>query len=155
MLRKVRIGSVGIGTALLLVLLAAAPGSAARASNEITVTAADYAFAGIPASLPAGRTFFALRNEGKVRHELSIVRLKAGVTAEEAIATIKAGGRRRDSTDGAAVLVIAAPGDEAARARVVVDLKQGETYLVVCTLKDKPDTPPHIMLGMYTSFRVE
>lgn len=147
---------VSVGASVgFVALLGAFMGTAPSVPVEITVTATDYAFAGVPATVRPGSTFFAFRNEGKVRHELSIVRLKDGVTPDQAVTVIKTGGRRRDSTDGAALIVVAAPGDESSRARLVFDLKRGETYLVVCTLKDKPDMPPHIMFGMYASFRVE
>jgi len=29
------------------------------------------------------------------------------------------------------------------------------SFFVFCNLKDKPDAPSHVMLGMYTAFHVE
>ena len=153
---RVRLKKEGLKLAISVALLA--PLTAFKAtphSAEITVTGKDYSFSGLPATLPAGQTFFAFKNDGKVRHELSVARLKPGVSPEDAIAAIKTGGRRRDYIEGAAVLIVAGPGEESGRARIVIDLKKGETYVVVCTLKDKPEMPPHVMFGMYASFRVE
>lgn len=124
-------------------------------ATRLSITGNDYAFVGVPVSVRAGQVFFSFTNKGKVRHEMALTRVKEGVTAEAAIAGVKGGGRRRDFVEGAAVLVVAAPGEESSRARLVLDVRKGETYLVSCTLKDSPDAVPHIMLGMYTSFRVE
>lgn len=60
-------------------------------TNEVTVVGTDYAFQ-VPATLPAGRTLFALENRGRVDHELILARLKPGVTMQQALETQRAGG---------------------------------------------------------------
>ncbi|MBA3646384.1 MAG: hypothetical protein H0W63_09420 [Gemmatimonadaceae bacterium] len=109
----------------------------------------------MPSKLRPGLTLFAFRNVGTVRHEMSVARIKAGFTPDSVFADIKAGSKRRNFVDGMAAIVIGAPGEDPARARVAFDLRKGETYIVICTLKDNPDAPQHVMLGMFASFRVE
>jgi hypothetical protein len=123
-------------------------------ATQVTIVGTDYAFVGIPEKIRAGQAFFAFRNEGKVRHELSFARLKPGISADSVLAEMRSGGRRRNFIDGSGALIVSAPGEESSRARIVLDLKKGENYIVTCTLKDTPDAPPHLMLGMYATFRV-
>ena len=71
--------------ALLLSVCLVAPAAAQRASKpkQIDVVANDYAFLPLPASLSAGPTVFTFANQGKVFHEVHIVRLKAGASVAE------------------------------------------------------------------------
>lgn len=138
--------------ALALVATASAPGYSQPA--EVKIAGNDYAFIGVPEKLPPGRTFFVFENRGKVRHEMTISRLKAGLTVQQAFEQLKTGGRRRDFAEGAAAMIISMPGEASDRVRLALDLKAGESYLVVCMLRETPDSPPHTMLGMYASFTV-
>ncbi len=140
---------------MVTLLGASIPTRGRPARTEITITGTDYAFIGVPEKLPAGQAFFAFKNAGKVRHELSIARLKTGFSADSAFAVLKRGPGPRNFVHGNAALIIGGPGQDPLRARVVFDLRKGETYIIICTLRDSPDAPPHSMLGMYATFRVE
>jgi len=36
-----------------------------------------------------------------------------------------------------------------------VKLERGQTYMIMCNLRDKPEKPAHVALGMFTSFQVK
>lgn len=141
--------------ALLLVLLAPLAGSGARRSppQAVLVVGTDYAFQ-LPDQIRPGETLFAFENRGSVRHEMSIVQLKAGFQSDSVLAAIVAGSPRRNFVDGQGALIIGRPG-ELPGPRLWMDLQSGRTYLVLCTLRDTQDAKTHVMLGMFASFRVE
>lgn len=135
------------------------PADAARrgqmpAPVQIEVVASDYAFSPLPAHIRRGATIFAFANHGKFRHEVSIARLRAGSSVEEVIKTLRDGGRQRDIIERSVGILIAGPG-KSPDGRILVDLVPGATYVLVCNLKNTPDSPGHLMFGMYTSFRAE
>jgi hypothetical protein len=119
---------------------------------HVSVVGTDYAFSQLPATLPAGPTVFSFENRGKVRHEMSMVLLKPGITLKQILDRpgTATGRRVAESLTG---LLIARPG-EAGGGRLLVDLRPGQRYLVFCSLKDMPDSEPHLMLGMVTIFEV-
>src|SRR4051812_9578562 len=57
--------------------------AAADTLPRIRVTGNDYAFIHLPSTIRAGRTLFSFTNTGKVKHEMSVVLMKPGVTAQE------------------------------------------------------------------------
>ncbi len=141
---------------LALLLVATAGYTAAvpsRPPQNVRVVGTDYAFE-LPRGIRAGETLFAFENHGTVRHEMSIALLKDGVVLDSVLQGLVTGARRRDFVDGQAALIVAAPG-EPPGPQLWLDLQRGRTYLVVCTLRDAPDRPPHTMLGMVSSFRAE
>jgi hypothetical protein len=105
----------------------------------------DYAYQA-PTTLPAGLTAFAFENHGKVRHELAILRLKPGVTADSLTHVIDSAPARRALTEGAGVL-FAEPG-QSSLGRLLVELTAGRTYILFCNFQDMPDKPRHMMMGM-------
>lgn len=119
---------------------------------QIDVTANDYAFAPLPEAIKPGPTAFTFANHGKVQHELAIARLRHGVTLDDVLKGIKAGGRPRDFSERSVGILVAAPG-QSPEGQLLVDLRQGETYLVYCNFRDTPEAPFHMMLGMYTTFQ--
>jgi hypothetical protein len=119
--------------------------------TQIDVVANDYAFMPLPRINP-GPTTFTFANKGKVLHELALGRLKHGVTPDDVLKGVKAGGRPRDFLERSVGILMAGPG-QSPEGRLLVDLKQGETYLLFCNFRDTPEAPMHVMLGMYTSFR--
>jgi len=142
-------GSAGV---LLLMLTALRPGLEARKDlepREITVTANDYAFMPLP-PIRSGPTVFSFVNQGKVDHEVSIVRLKATANVETYVKT-PPGPDRRGQVERSVGILIAAPGGRP-DGKIWVDLTKGATYVVLCNFRDKPDAPQHSTLGMYTSF---
>ena len=121
-------------------------------ARQVDIVANDYTFLPLPQTIPAGPTLFGFTNQGKVQHEVSLVRLKRGVTVDQVVKAVQAGERARQFVDRSVGILIAGPG-LSPDGRLLVDLRVGETYLLLCTLRDNPDAPPHIMLGMFTSFR--
>ena len=120
----------------------------------IDVIASDYAFTALPARIAAGPTMFTFANHGKVQHEMSIGRLKSGATIQDVLKVSKAGGRLRDLIERSVGILLAGPG-KSPDGRLWVDLLPGQTYIVICNLKDTPASAPHMTMGMYTTFRPE
>jgi hypothetical protein len=125
---------------------------AAQAPKPVPVTAHDYAFSA-PDTLQAGPTVISLHNAGTVRHELVILWLKEGRTLSE---YIKAGTveERRALQAGVVGLIVAWPG-EPAPGRILADLQKGRDYVLICTLQDAPDKPPHARLGMVSMLHIK
>ena len=139
-----------------LVLFAALPLAAQTVTAEhgltpeIQVTANDYAFTPLPANIHHGATLFSFANNGKVRHELSIGRLKSTASVEQFL-KMDAGPERAALIDRSVGILIAGPG-KSPDGKLLVDLRKGATYIVYCNLVDKPGAPAHLSMGMYTSF---
>lgn len=127
--------------------------SGPRAPAHVPVVANDYAFIGFPTTIAAGPTEFSFENRGKVRHEMSVVLLRPGVTVQQVLEAGPGAASSRLMADQIIGILIARPG-EAAGGRLSVDLQSGRRYLVVCSLKNSPTDKPHAMLGMITSFDV-
>ena len=145
------IGSTPAGL-LLLALVALRPGSEPRKRmelQEITVAATDYAFLPLP-EIKSGPTLFSFVNQGKVNHEVAIVRLKATSVVDTYVKT-PPGPERTAQAERSVGILVAAPGKNP-DGKIWVDLTKGATYVVLCNFRDKPDMPQHITLGMYTSF---
>jgi hypothetical protein len=119
---------------------------------RIAVIGNDYAFSQLPATVPAGPTLFSFENRGKVRHEMSMILLKPGVTLQQ-ILDLPGSATGRATAESLIGLLIARPG-EAGGGQLLVDLRVGQRYLVVCSLKDMPEGQPHAKLGMVTIFEV-
>ena len=124
----------------------------AKAPAEVAVVANEYAFLGFPATIAAGPTFFSFENRGDVRHEMSIILLKPGLTVKDVLAAggAAAGPKIAESLIG----LLVARKHESAGGKLFVELKSGQRYLVICNLKNTPDADPHSKLGMVTSFDV-
>jgi hypothetical protein len=138
---------------ILLVALVAkvAIAQQAKAPAEVAVVANEYAFVGFPTTIAPGPTFFSFENRGQVKHEMSIVLLKPGVTMKDAVTAGSASGPKiAESLIG----LLIARKHEAAGGKLFVELKSGQHYLVICNLKDNPEAEPHAKLGMVTSFDV-
>lgn len=134
----------------LLFACAAAHGTAGGqqatiAPARVAIVGNDYAFIAPPASLSQGPTLFAFENRGKVRHELSIIRMKDGVTLKQLTDGEVAPTAKAVADDLVGVLV-ARPG-QSAGGQLFVELRPGR-YLIFCTLKDQPDAQPHLRMGM-------
>jgi len=131
-----------------------------------TIVGMDYAFR-YPHTVSPGRHTFVFRNEGKVRHEMTIALLAKGVTLERFLDVLKAGGDTRplieeESRPRAEVpvqlhfpkgLLHARPG-KASLGRLEVDLLPSRDYRLICTLADDPKASRHFELGMYGVIRV-
>ena len=134
-----------------LIVLAAPSSSGHRAVRDVMVIALDYAFQS-PDTVRAGETSFGLDNRGKVLHELFVAPLRAGVTAADFAKAVQQMTPRQlaeGHTDGFAPgLIFAAPGT-VSRARLVLELERGRTYMLFCVLRDTPEAHRHTSLGMF------
>lgn len=128
-------------------------GRPAPSPVQITVTANDYAFTDVPATVNSGLTYFGFRNNGKVRHEMSLLRLEPGVSTAAVVENFQGGGKGRGAFYKTVGILIE-PAGGSTIGWLAMDLKPGETYMVFCTLRDKPDAEEHFRLGMYSAFTV-
>jgi len=117
-----------------------------------TIVATDYAFR-YPRTLSPGRHTIVFRNEGKVRHEVSIILPKKGVTFEKMFAVRLARGNTRTLNEDQLGILFAGNG-ESPLGRLDVNLLPGREYRIICNFMDDPKAPPHFALGMYGSIRV-
>lgn len=155
--------TVALGTLAIAPAAAQSPApSAAAGAAPITVVATDYAFSGLPTSVPAG-TALALDNQGAEVHELLVARKKAGVTEswEELLQLPDAEAQAKVDIFGP---IFADPGT-VAEGTIVLE-EEGE-YIALCFVPQgmtavpsgppAPDAsfgPPHVMLGMRQEFTV-
>jgi hypothetical protein len=134
---------------------AAAAGRQVAESGEqvrvLTVQATEYSYPFLPDSVAAGPTRIVLQNNGKVRHELALARLRPGVSLS---ASVDVALRKADPAgviDSVFGIIVAAPGTAGSDTLKVV-LEAGRQYAIVCFLRDAPGKPEHIALGMAESF---
>lgn len=125
--------------------------SSQPADRDLTVVGTDYAFT-VADTVPAGRTRIAFTNRGLVRHELSLARLKPGVTLADVMRAQQEGKSPGDFLIGAGVLI--AEGGETDPIALSADLAPGERYAMVCFFSDSAGAPPHVALGMMKEFVV-
>ncbi len=117
----------------------------AQTPRTVVIRGLDYAFQA-PDTIPAGLTTFILDNQGTVRHELVLARLKEGHTLAEVIGA-KTSVERQAVLDGLVGLILAEHGTRALGS-LVTDLTKGRTYVLICNLRDAPDKQPHLIQGM-------
>jgi hypothetical protein len=117
--------------------------------RDVTITGMDYAF-GVPATIRPGLTAFTFENQGTVWHEMYLIRLKPGVSLDS-LRRVPAGPQRRPLIEGGGIL-LAGPGQRSTD-RLLVDLKPGQTYTLICNFRDEPDKPPHLEMGMFAHFQ--
>ncbi len=130
---------------ILLSLLALGTSTlAAQKPHTIIVRGMNYAFQ-VPDTVPAGLTGFSLDNQGTVRHELVLVRLKEGHTLSDVMAATTPEQRLALFEDFIGV-IFAQPGTRGSGS-LLAELKGG-TYVLVCNLRDAPDKPTHLAQGM-------
>lgn len=120
--------------------------------EELTLGAGDYAF-DWPETIEAGRMVITMENTGREPHHAQLVRLREGVTLDDARAALP-----HLEEDPAAMLSlvtlqggpgIIVPG---ATQRLILDLKPG-TYVWVCGIP-AADGEPHFAKGMLAPFEV-
>ena len=128
------------------------PRMRAQQIANVTVVGLDYAYQ-VPATIPAGLTAFAFENQGKVRHEVVIARLRAGASLDSLIHS-EPGPTRRRLVDNIVGILIAEPGTRPV-GRLLVDLAPGQTYVLYCNFQDASDKPRHMAIGMVASIQVK
>lgn len=126
------------------------------ADEQLEVTARDYEFAGIPATLTAGEYGVLLTNEGQEWHEIILLKKNEGVTetAEELLALPEEEAMSKVTEVGGA---FAGPGTTSG---MVVELDEGD-YIAICfipvgttSLESEAEGPPHAAEGMVHEFNV-
>jgi len=148
--------SVGTRRPLALLLAVALPcfaaPSAQQAPRKLLIAGNEYFFM-VPDVVPPGVTAISFENQGKLRHELNIVRLKLGVTLDSVL-KVPHGPDRLPLLDvNTGGILFAQPGQRTVD-QLLVNLESGRIYLLICNLKDPKDEPPHSDRGMVQSFRV-
>lgn len=118
-------------------------------ATKVTVKGMEYGYEGVPATLTAGPAIFSFTNGGGENHEIGIVRVKDGVSADEAITMAKE--NPEDDAFVAAFLgaAYALPGDSI---DLSVKLEPG-LYAYGCFVETSDGTP-HAVHGMIDSFTV-
>lgn len=116
------------------------------------VTAVDYAYEGLPATMEAGPAAVNITNEGTEEHEIFILKLPEGETrsAEEILAGVDPDS---DEPPGEfAGVAFASPGESSG---TLVDLTPGR-YIAACAIPvgGGEDAPPHFSQGMLAEFTV-
>ena len=119
--------------------------------EAVDVSAVNYAFVDMPATLPAGTTSFSLTNDADEDHELVLLRKNDGETrtAEELLALPQDEAETLVTFSG---VTFASPGQTG---YVAAELEPG-AYFTVCFLPvgGGEDGPPHFTEGMVAEFEV-
>jgi len=117
-------------------------------AQVIPVTAVDFAFEGIPATVPAGDVSFEFSNRGEAAHEMVMFKLGEGVDLDELLSRDEEPSEEEAQEVGS---TFARPG-EGGRYLNAEGLDAG-TYAVVCFIPG-PEGKSHYELGMKTTFTV-
>ena len=126
--------------------------------ERVDVTAVDYAFEGVPETLPAGITTFAFSNEGEEMHEMLMVRFKDPSTTIEDL--MKLSDQEAQSKLDFLGASFGPPGASDIESK---ELTPGK-YALLCFVPvgstseeaaRKADGPPHVARGMSAEFTVE
>jgi hypothetical protein len=117
--------------------------------DEVDVTAVDYSFEGLPATLDAGTVGFKLTNEGAEPHVIVVFKINDGdsTTLEQLLELPEDQVMQHASFAAAAS---AGPGSWGAS---FAELEPGR-YAAFCPIPMGGDGPPHFMQGMSAEFEV-
>lgn len=78
--------------------------------HTLIITGTDYAFQA-PGTMPPAPAVIRFVNQGKVLHEMALVRLEAGATLDQVLERMRRGGPPEELLDDMAGVLFAAPGD--------------------------------------------
>jgi hypothetical protein len=132
----------------------ATPAAASEPPADLTVTMQDYAFAGLPETVPSGRQIWNVTNQGPEIHMMIVQSAPAGVTLQEILDTFQALGPNgtpapdapiQESDFGPTMGQEIIPAGQTAW--VELDLAPG-SYLVACYMPDDEMGMPHAFMGM-------
>lgn len=122
----------------------------AEGAQVVEVVGTEYAFEGVPETVPAGPVAFRLTNEGEEEHELALGKLVEGKTMEDVLAV------EGDPVEAGVVEELLGnvwtPGGETS-GYLNVELEPG-TYGFVCFVPSAEDGQPHAAHGMTATFTV-
>ena len=139
--------------ALALSLLLALACSPASPTREVTVVATNYALR-LPASLPPGPLVIRLRNDGSVAHEIQVYRFAKGTPADSARRMMACDDIPDSVADNAGGVLTAGAATETPE-RLLLELRAGEMYAVICEFRDNPTAMKHAKLGMFALIEVK
>jgi hypothetical protein len=119
--------------------------------EKVEVSAVDYSFKGIPATVPAGTVAFAFTNDGTEKHEMVMFKRANGEdrSVEDLLALPE------DQLGDSLIFAGAAQADPGQTSAAITDLASGK-YIAVCFLPvgGAEDGPPHFVQGMTAEFEV-
>ncbi len=122
----------------------AAPAATTTPSTSgatVASTLTEFAIATTPATVPAGRVTFKVTNNGKVKHQFTVI------STTKSAGTVLSAQKPNDDIAGArGEIATIAPG--ASKTLVIKNLKSGH-YALVCAL------PGHYQAGMHEDFTVQ
>lgn len=121
----------------------------ARAA-KLTVEGFEYGYTGVPATVAAGPAIVSFKNIGVENHEIGIIKVKPGLTADQAIAQAKANPDDESYVDSFLGAAYALKGDNV---DLSVKLEPG-IYGYGCFV-EAPDGTPHAVKGMISTFTVK
>lgn len=119
----------------------------------------DYGFDGMPATATAGANVWMVTNNGPQLHEMLVLKLAEGVTADALLDMMSApppAGTPEASPAGPPPFAIvggAAPMSVDAVNYLELDLEAG-SYAAICFVPDAESGMPHFMMGMFQGFEV-
>jgi hypothetical protein len=134
---------------------------------ETTVDLVDFAFDGLPTTLTTGQHIWEVTDTGKQPHEMAIMLLSPGVTADAALGILSSSEAPATPADATAAtpaapattgppftsVAGAAPMSPGQTVWPILNLAAGD-YLTVCFIPDPTTGKPHFMLGMSAAFTV-
>jgi uncharacterized cupredoxin-like copper-binding protein len=121
----------------------------------VDVSLVDYAFEGVPDTMPTGKSVFNLTNDGADSHEMIVFRLKTDTPLDELLALDQDEAEKQIEFIAAG---FAEPGDTGT---AYADLKKPGRYAAACFIPTgthgdvEGDGPPHFAQGMTAEFTVE
>ncbi len=116
---------------------------------DVTMTLKDYDFE-LSAPLTAGRRTIRVENAGPQGHEVELIRLAPGKTAEDLMGWMQ---NMQGPPPGSALGGVAGL-DPGLHGSFTVDLTPGE-YLLICFIPDSKDGKPHLAHGMMKTITVQ
>ncbi len=126
----------------------AAKNPAADPVGDVTMVLHDYSFT-LSRPLTAGRHLVEVRNNGAQPHEIELVRLAPGKTAQEVLAWV----HKPEGTPPGLPLGGVAPLGRGGVNWFEVDVEPGK-YALICFLPDMKDGKPHFLHGMVQEIEV-
>ncbi|MGE0552125.1 MAG: hypothetical protein AB7R55_01720 [Gemmatimonadales bacterium] len=120
--------------------------SGGGAEQSLAVIASEYAFTA-PDTVDPGPTVISLRNDGRVPHELVVMKLRPGATLADLARVRREDGSVGPYVDGGSAVLFAPPGAQG-DGRLAIDLEPGARYALWCNFADEEGAAEHSALGM-------
>lgn len=116
------------------------------ATSEIEIVATDYAFQ-VPPKIKPGLVAFRFVNQGSVPHEVQLYHLRPQIPRDSVLRRLTTELPDSLAVDGAGS-VLWAPAGVTTHDRVLVDVRAGDAYLLMCQFQNADSLPSHSKLGM-------